>query len=184
MAIKYGRIIDDLQAIIRALDPRRRYRALYLGKIVAWNAEAQQVDVQPDDPSFPSMGGLPFIHGSPGTTAALSVNPLVGTRVLFGWSGGDRRAPFAIGFSGGETVLSLVINGQITLGGTTTPEPATKGASMNSSLSTLAAALAVYLPIIQPIADPSGAATTTLLSAITAFEGSLPETLATKVSVE
>jgi hypothetical protein len=74
--------------------------------------------------------------------------------------------------------------GRRNLGGEVGAEPAIKGLTFNGDLGTFLAALAAYLPIIQPIADPSGTATTTMISAISALEAALPEALAANARVK
>ena len=169
-------------ALFKASVPRLDYYATYRARVVQFNDADQTIDVVPDDQRIPSMGGIPFRHGAPGTTVKMPiVNP--GTSVLIGWSGGDPSAPFAESWGGGETVAQITqVAAEIILGGTGA-QPTLKGTSHNSALSTLAGALTVYTTAIQGVADPANIATPIVQAAITQFLSALPTTLATKVKV-
>lgn len=74
-----------------AQDPMGLYARTYRAKVVAQTADADQVDVRPDDARLPDMAKVPLRHGVPG----LRVQVAIGSYLLVGWDDGRPDRPFA-----------------------------------------------------------------------------------------
>ncbi len=128
----------SLFALIRAALPRVDYYALYYGKVVAWHAATQTVDVQPNDPRVPSISGA-TLRGPAGFV--FSINPAVETSVLIGWENGDPARAFALcAFTPGAHVNSLTIPADMLSLGGDGGEPPPKGVALLAYLTTVATA--------------------------------------------
>lgn len=136
--------------------------------------------------------------------------PLVGAEVVVVFPNGDRSHPLVVstsdrrhrpvGGQGGEVVLytdegdtirlgrghvvTIATTGTVKLGSDAAAEGAIKGTSFNSAAQTFLTALQAYATGIAAIADPTGASTTTLTAAITAFKNALAAAVSAKVLVE
>lgn len=94
-------------ALVESVVRRTDYHALYPAKIVAQTADGL-LELQPDDPRFPGMTGVPIRPGIPG----VSVKVDSGKRVLVGFEGGDPRRPVATLWEA-DSVKELVITGTV-----------------------------------------------------------------------
>ncbi len=94
-------------ALVRAATSRLSYAAPRFAKVVAASDDGATLDVVPEDPAFPSMGGIPLFHGLP----AVALKLARGTRVLVEFSEADPARPFVRSWAGGETLDSLSIAG-------------------------------------------------------------------------
>lgn len=126
MAFQPDRLKAAFFALFRSSVPRLDHYTTYRARVVAVSEDGKTVDLFPDDPRIPPMGGVPLRQGLPGIEISM---PAIaeGTYLCVGWSGGDPSAPYAAPFwEGGETTLRLSIkaatiqlNGDVVeLGGT------------------------------------------------------------------
>lgn len=81
-------------------------------------------------------------------------------------------------------VVSVETSGEVRLGSATASQAAIKGTQRNSAEQTFLDALSTYLAAIKSVADPSNAATPTLLTAIGTFKTAIAGALSTKVKLE
>ena len=174
----FNRLGQDAGARLDRIDYSRRYPAVVIQQ------SGGTVDVQPDQVNgkalIGDMAGVP-LWLPPG----MSVDGVAGGRVEVGWLGGDPSKPYAVAFDASNAVQAMVLAvvAQLFLGGKAGAEPPLKGIARNALDATLLGALGVYIAAIQGIADPTGTATTTLATAISAFLSGAPGALAQKVSV-
>lgn len=176
------RLGDAWDALVHSALPHVDYLALYAARVVVFDKDHQTIDVRPDDPRLPGMGGIAFRHGLPGAV----VDVAKGTTVLVGWADGDPSKPYACLWGGGEAVASLTLNAlRLNLGGEEGAEPVPKGLSLNAALSGFSAALATYAEAIQGTADtsPGHAVTTAFTGAISALTSALSAALSTTTNV-
>lgn len=97
--------LQVLEAYVRrAVRPRLDPYALYTARVVSQAADGT-LDVVPDDGRLSELRA-PLYLGLPGCTAQVPA----GTRVLIGFAGGDRTAPFASLFSFAD-VTSVTLGG-------------------------------------------------------------------------
>lgn|GEM_PF-6259250 len=147
------RLKRALYALFKASVPRLDYYARYSGRVVRQPSPGS-LDVQPDDPRIPSMGGVPLKNGIRGLT--MDVPP--GSSVMIGWENADPARPYCESWAGGETdtISITIVADKITLGSEAGAEPAAKGQTLQSYLNALAAALVAHThPVSGPLAGPS-----------------------------
>lgn len=147
--MSYDRLKEAFFGAVRAAQPRLDFYAMYFGRVVAMDADAQTVDVVPDHPSMPPRGlqKVP-LRGEAGLTVDLrgpDGGVAAGTSVLFGWENGDPSRIFACLWSLGAVPAKRVIRAsEIVLGDENTAEPAAKGQTLQSYLEQLATLLAAH----------------------------------------
>jgi hypothetical protein len=167
-------VLSTFRALVRVAFPRIDYYATYYGKVVKWNYDAQTVDIAPSDSRLPSMAGVPFRHGLPGTVADVGS----GTSVEITWLNGDPSQPRAALWSGGETVLRLTLTAdQIVLGSSDGAEPAARGQTLQHYLETVADLLEKHVH-----GAPGGA--TLVSDSLVSPALKVPSLLATNVKVK
>lgn len=93
------RLKKAIFALFRASAPRLDYFTTYRAKVCAQSSSDQKdpgkgdlLDVIPDDPRVPPMGGVPFRPGVGGMRITFDVSR--SPHVLVGWSAGDPSQPF------------------------------------------------------------------------------------------
>ena len=101
-----------IAGVVRAVFPRIDYACPYGGRVVKYGGGL--VDVALDDPSMPSMSGVPLRHGIPGLVID-AVAP--GTSVIVAFSESDPARPYASLWSGSEGGVAATWSGQLSLGG-------------------------------------------------------------------
>lgn len=113
-AVAATRLMDAFLAVTRASDPRREYRAWYRGTVKFQAADAETVDVVPDDLRMPAMGGIPLRSGIAGGKVRIAM----GSHLMLGFESGDPSRPFAALWDGGTTTLQVtLVANKIELGG-------------------------------------------------------------------
>lgn len=97
MAVFPDRLLAAFHALVKSAFPRIDYYTTYRARVVSQSSsdpkdptKGDLLDVVPDDPRLPSMGGIPFRQGIPGTRVQIKD----GGYVYVGWSGGDPSQPF------------------------------------------------------------------------------------------
>lgn len=173
-------------ALFKASVPRLDYFGRYRARVIKFDHSSQTVDVIPDDPRIPSMGGVRVRNGIAGLNTEM-LNIAKDTTLLVGWSGGDPSVPFAESWGGGESVSrATLVADSIVLGGDGA-EPTLKGqtyrtaeAQQNQQLATTLTGMAsASTGALAPLA----AGFTALAAAIQAFEAQAETYPTTKVSV-
>jgi hypothetical protein len=121
VAIAYDRLKAGIVSLVRSATSRLAYAAPRFAKVVKGAADGSTLDVVPEDPAFPAMGGVPLFHGLPGIKLQLAA----GTRVLVEFSEADPARPFVRSWAGGESVTSMTISATaLNLGGDGATPPA------------------------------------------------------------
>jgi hypothetical protein len=120
MALSYDRLTRAIYAVVKSAFPRIDYLGLYRAVVVVQSSQDAKkndmalLDVIPDDPRLPSMGGIPLRLGLPGARVEVKS----GTHVLIGWSAGDPSQPYATLWDVNDPAVSITINAEkIFLGG-------------------------------------------------------------------
>ena len=174
--------------MVRGVLPTLDYQACYFAKVVEFNFDRQQVDLEPDavrdgKPLLPTMQGVPF-RGPAGALWTVAVGTEPPPTVLVTWENGDPSRPVAFGFGTGAHVLRLTLNAdQIYLGGEDGAEPAAKGKTLQDYLNSLAQALTAHTHVAPsgggPTSPAATAGTDLLPSTVTP-----PDVLATNAKVK
>jgi hypothetical protein len=101
-------------ALFRASVPRLDYYGWYRAKVVDKSSNGL-LDVVPDDPRIPPMGGVPLMLGGPG----MKVEVRPGAYVMVGWSGADPAVPVAQAWDNGDgsAIKITIVADKIFLGG-------------------------------------------------------------------
>ncbi|HUB09467.1 MAG TPA: hypothetical protein VMB50_20855 [Myxococcales bacterium] len=107
----FDRLKRSFAAIIRAVFPAIDYWGEFPATVVSQNADGS-LELQPDDRvRWPSLSKVPLKHTAPGVTITVAQ----GTRVRFGFDGGDPGSPRAALFdqsSSGLLTMLLAGGGQ------------------------------------------------------------------------
>jgi hypothetical protein len=115
MALYLDRLKRSFFGAVKAAAPRLDYYTSYRARVIHHDPKSPDVvDVAPDDPRLPSMGGIPLRLGLPG--ARVLLNP--GTHVYIAWSGGDPAEPYAFLSDTDDQAISItIVADTIELGG-------------------------------------------------------------------
>jgi hypothetical protein len=177
---EHDRFKAAISGAVKGALPDLEYRAWWEATID--HQAGNTVDLAPDAGELvPTMGSVPLAFGIPGVTA----EGASGGRALVGWAGGDPSKPRAFAFDPEINVTKLVIAAvALFLGAEAGAEPVPMGMKLNAALEGFAAALGAYAAAIKTVADPSGAATVALSTAIGVLTAQLTAALAphTRVS--
>lgn len=169
------RLKRAIRGMVRGAQQPIDYLSMFVGTVVAQSGG--RIDVKPDDSRIPTMAGVPLFASPP--QWSLSVAP--GGKVLVGWSGGDPKSAFAIGFDADVAAVSLGIEcPSVTIGTATAAQPAILStpyrAAEDAFLSALVVATSAALSALG-----LGGASATLASAKSAFQLASQTYLSTQV---
>jgi hypothetical protein len=177
----WDRVKESLFRLFRASAPRAAYNGVYRGVVVSQGG--QTVDLKLDDPRLPGMSALPIQVGLPGATVEVAA----GARMLVAFENSDPAKPIAMHWEAARALRISLPADLLELGGESLPDAVIKGttyrtaeAALNTQLQTFLAAAAAGLAAAgaagshaaaQPSFIAAGAALTSAVAAIVAFEG-------------
>lgn len=111
MALALDRLKGGIFSIVKTATARLAYAAPRFATVVSAAPDGSTLDLVPEDPNFPPMGGVPLFSGQAGDRAVLAV-PGEGTRVLVEFSEADPSRPFVRSWAaaGAERVARRTID--------------------------------------------------------------------------
>jgi hypothetical protein len=165
------RMKGAITALARRADPLALYRAQYHGRVLRQSVDLLRVDVAPDDPWLPQMSNIFIRYPFPGMAAKLNLTgkPVF---VLLSWENGRPDRPYVfLSQVPAEAVERISLpTSALELGAVGAADAVIKGDAFRRVEKIFLEALAVYAAAVKPIADPSGAATGVLKTAIEAYK--------------
>ena len=136
MAIQFDRLKSGIMSLVRAAMARAAYSAPRFCRVIAAAPDGTTLDLQPEDPSFPSMAGIPIFAGQAGDRAVLAATG-EGTAVVVEFSESDPSRPFVRSWAaaGAERVARRTIDAEAVVINQGTAGAARVGDSVSLTLS-------------------------------------------------
>jgi len=170
------RLKRAIRGMVRGAQQPIDYFSNYIGTVVAQSGG--RIDVQPDDPRIPPMAAVPLFAGIPKWSLSIPA----GGRVLVGWSGGDPKSPYAVGFDADVAAVSLGIEcPSVTIGTAALAQAALLSTPYRAAEDTLFAAMVSAISTALSAAG-AGGSVPALAAALVAFQSGSLSYLSTQVS--
>lgn len=170
-------------ALVRGANPQTAYAAMFWATIVSQVGET--IDVNPVDPTRPSMAGVKLFAGF--AQWKLQLSP--GGHVLVGWGSGDPTQAFVIGFGPDvvATSAAMTVGGSfvlecpsVSIGTGDLAQPAILSTPYRAAEDALLTVFATYLEAaLTSLGSPAGALAVN--AALVAFQAASPTFLSTQV---